>query len=119
MMANTQGGWSRWAAPFAFVVAAMTAVLAVAWVPLLLTMPPSVPADDATKGQLAYILPLVVMGVIALLLSIRRPHNPVGWLLGGSGLVLMLLLTCPGRCWCLSPFRQTSDGQPGSPCCWL
>lgn len=73
-------------------MAVLSGGLIAAWVTLLLTMPASVPADDVSQSQLALLLPLVVVGLIGLLLSIRRPENAVGWLLGSSALVIALLL---------------------------
>jgi signal transduction histidine kinase len=48
-----------------------------------ITMPPEVPAFDATSGSLfAYLLPFGATAAIAVLLALKRPGNPVGWLLG-------------------------------------
>ena len=81
---------SRLALPASVGVAALSVALLVAWMTLILTMPQAVPADD-TAGQLVLILPLVVLEAVALLLTSRRPQNPVGWLLGGCGLSFCIL----------------------------
>jgi signal transduction histidine kinase len=70
---------------------ALSAGLLVGWVVLAVTMPAAVPSDDVSPAQLFTILPMVTMGVTALLLTTRRPTNPVGWLLGVSVVFLALL----------------------------
>jgi signal transduction histidine kinase len=83
---------------------ALSAGLLVAWIVLDVTMPAAVPSED-TAGQLLLSVPLVTGGVIALLLTARRPENPVGWLLGASMVVLNLLLlgTAYGDHWLYAP----------------
>jgi signal transduction histidine kinase len=83
-------GWSRWALPAAVAMTALNAGLLVAWVVLAVTMPAAVPSDD-TSGQLIWAIPIVAMGVMAFLLTARRPENAVGWLLGASVVVINLL----------------------------
>ena len=97
-------GWSRWALPAAVAMTALNAGLLVAWVVLAVTMPAAVPSDD-TSGQLIWALPIVAMGVMAFLLTARRPENPVGWLLGASVVVLNLLFvgTEYGDHWLYAP----------------
>ena len=84
-------GWSRLALPAAVGMTSLSAGLLVAWLALEVTMPAAVPSDD-TAGQLTLVVPLVAGGLIGLVLSARRPENPVGWLLGASMVVLTLLL---------------------------
>ena len=91
MGVKSRRGWSRLALPAAVSMTALSAGLLVAWVALVVAMPTAVPSDD-TAGQLLLALPLFSGGVIAFLLTARRPENPVGWLLGGSMVVLNLLL---------------------------
>ena len=74
----------RLALPAALAVTALGTVLLVSWVILDVSMPSVVPPDD-TAGQLILVLPLVAVGGMAFLLMVRRPGNPVGWLLGLSG----------------------------------
>src|ERR1700694_2642493 len=54
-------------------------------------MPATVPADDSNPRALLLGLPAVVGIAMALLLTVRRPENPVGWLLGATMIVLTLL----------------------------
>jgi signal transduction histidine kinase len=77
--------------PAAVTMTALSAGLLVAWVVLAVTMPAAVPSDDASPAQLLTGLPLITVGVTALLLTARRPTNPVGWLLGVSVVFLALL----------------------------
>jgi signal transduction histidine kinase len=84
-------GRSRLSRPAAVGMAALSAGFLVAWLVLEVTMPAAVPSDD-TAGQLMLVVPLVAGGLIGLVLSARRPENPVGWLLGASMVVLTLLL---------------------------
>jgi signal transduction histidine kinase len=75
--------WSR-LAPFATVVmAALMGAVIVGNVVLDLTMPAGIPSYDALSASGIFtLLPFVPTGAIALLLTARRPQNPVGWLLG-------------------------------------
>ncbi|HEV3166484.1 MAG TPA: histidine kinase [Isosphaeraceae bacterium] len=91
MGVESRRGWSRLALPAAVSMTALSAGLLVAWVALVVAMPTAVPSDD-TAGQLLLALPLFSGGVIAFLLTARRPENPVGWLLGGSMVVITILL---------------------------
>ena len=83
---------SSWAKPAALGMTAFGAVLIVAWVGIAVTMPGTVPSDDASPAELILVLPLITMGSVGLLLTARMPANPVGWLLGVSVVVLCLLL---------------------------
>ncbi len=83
-------GWSRLAPPAAVIVALLIAGLVAAQLVLILTMPSAVPSDD-TSGQYILALPEIGGGVIAFVLTTRKPANPVGWLIGGSMIVLTLL----------------------------
>jgi signal transduction histidine kinase len=91
MGVEARQGWSRLALPAAVGMTSLSAGLLVAWLVLEVTMPAAVPSDD-TSGQLTLVVPLVAGGLIGLVLSARRPENPVGWLLGASMVVLTLLL---------------------------
>jgi len=62
--------------------------LLVAWVSLNLTMPAAVPD---TSGMITFVLPILALGAIGFLLMLRRPRNLVGWLLGGSGILLSMM----------------------------
>ena len=82
---------SRLALTAALAMTALSAGLLVAWAVVNLTMPATVPADDSNHGSLVFGLPEVVGIAMALLLTVRRPENPVGWLLGATMIVLTLL----------------------------
>jgi signal transduction histidine kinase len=58
---------------------------------VVLTFPTSIPSFDATRiSELAYTIPGIPLGVVVAVLTLRRPSNPAGWLLG-SLLLLELL----------------------------
>jgi signal transduction histidine kinase len=59
---------------------------------VVLTFPSSVPSFDATRlSELAYTIPGIPLGVVVAVLTLRRPRNPAGWLLGT--LLLLELLS--------------------------
>ncbi len=93
-------GW-----PAAAAMATLSAGLLVAWVVLVATMPTAVPRDDYSLDSLFTEVPLIAMGATAVLLTARRPNNPVGWLLGASVVVIALLFvgTNYGNHWLYVP----------------
>ena len=84
-------GRSRLPLLAALTMTALSVGLLVAWTAVNLTMPAAVPVSDSSHGQLLFALPEVAGTAIALLLTVRRPENPVGWLLGVTMLALILL----------------------------
>ncbi|HEV3231265.1 MAG TPA: histidine kinase [Candidatus Dormibacteraeota bacterium] len=70
---------------------AFSAGLLIFWAMVNLTMPASVPSSESDHSTLLFALPEVAGTAIALLLTVRRPENPVGWLLGATMIVLTLL----------------------------
>src|SRR5580700_8551289 len=59
---------------------------------VVLTFPTSIPSFDATRiSELAYTIPGIPLGVVVAVLTLRRPSNPAGWLLGW--LLLLELLS--------------------------
>ena len=91
MGVKARRGWFKLALPAALSMTVVSAGLLVAWILLAVTMPASVPSDDANPAELLTVLSLIAMGAIALLLTTRRPENPVGWLVGASVVVINLL----------------------------
>ena len=88
-------GRSRLLRVAALTMTALSVALLLAWTAVNLTMPAAVPVSDSTHGQLLFALPEVAGTAIALLLTVRRPENPVGWLLGATMIALILLMFGP------------------------
>jgi hypothetical protein len=58
---------------------------------VVLTFPPAVPSIDATRfSSLAPTIAGIPLAVVAMVLTLRRPRNPTGWLLG-TFVVLLLV----------------------------
>jgi signal transduction histidine kinase len=88
-------GWSRLALPAAITMTTLSAGLLTAWAIVNLTMPAAVPSSSSDHLYLVNGIPLLAGSAIALLLTTRRPANPVGWLLGVSMILLGLLFLGP------------------------
>ncbi|MGA8016338.1 MAG: histidine kinase, partial [Candidatus Dormiibacterota bacterium] len=86
-----QGTLSKLARPAAWTMAAVALAAIVLDMIVVLTFPAAVPSSDATRiSELAYTVPGIPLVVVATALTLRRPRNPCGWLLG-SMLILMLI----------------------------
>jgi signal transduction histidine kinase len=86
--ARWQGTLSKLARPAALTITIGAAAFFVLDAIVVLTFPSSVPSFDATRlSELAYTIPGLPLGVVVAVLTLRRPRNPAGWLLG----VLLLL----------------------------
>src|ERR1700694_4979104 len=79
------------ARPAALTMAAVFAAGVAADVSLVLIFPAAVPSFDATQlSSLSAVLISVPTGAIGVLLAVRRPSNPAGWLVGGSAVLFAL-----------------------------
>jgi signal transduction histidine kinase len=74
-------------------IAITVAGVAVGLVAVLVKMtPPGHPANLQDAGVVLIMVPLLAMAAVGLLLSMRQPANPVGWLLSASLLAFGFLL---------------------------
>ena len=88
--ARRQSTLSKLSRPAAVTITALAAAAFALDAVVVLTFPAAVPSFDATRlSELAYTIPAIPLGVVVTLLTLRRPRNPAGWLLG-SLLVLEL-----------------------------
>jgi signal transduction histidine kinase len=102
--------WPAWA------LSTVTLVLLSTGVALtLLTVDEPAPADFGFRGfQVIVTVPLVI---VSLLLTSRRPDNPIGWLLGIAAGIAAVQLAAEG--WAVFTLIGGADGPGGEAAAWL
>ncbi|MGD0196233.1 MAG: histidine kinase [Candidatus Dormibacteria bacterium] len=89
--ARRRRSWSKLARPAAVTIVAILVAAIVLDTIVVLTFPPAVPSIDATRfSSLAPTIAGIPLAVVAMVLTLRRPRNPTGWLLG-TFVVLLLV----------------------------
>jgi signal transduction histidine kinase len=80
---RVRGRFSTLTRPAALTMATVAVAVFVLDAVVVLTFPPTVPSFDATRlSELAYTIPGIPLGIVVLVLTLRKPSNPAGWLLG-------------------------------------
>jgi hypothetical protein len=110
--------WSLWLGTFACLIGGLVVTLAV-------TRPltTDVLADGAFEGAI-----WLLFATVGLVLTLRRPENPIGWLDAAAGLVFTVYVPSArgstGSCWRAGrsrrpprrpPWPRTACGRPASP----
>ncbi len=81
--ARWQSKVSKLARPAALTMAAVAVAAIVLDMIVVLTFPAAVPGSDATRfSSLAPTIAGIPLAVVVVVLTLRRPRNPAGWLLG-------------------------------------
>ncbi len=81
--ARWQSKVSRLARPAALTMGAVAVAAIVLDMVVVLTFPAAVPGSDATRfSSLAPTIAGIPLAVVVVVLTLRRPRNPAGWLLG-------------------------------------
>ena len=89
--ARRERSWSKLARPAAVTIVAISVAAIVLDMIVVLTFPAAVPSIDATRfSSLAPTIAGIPLAVVVMVLTLRRPENPAGWLLG-SFVVLVLV----------------------------